>query len=79
MQDCSHLSGDLSRVTWFGVPGANFGCPNGGNCNGLWVRPHTIYIANERRNDSLVVEHEMLHDLLQSGFHPAVFQTCGVP
>ena len=79
MQDCSHLSGDMSRIAWFDVPGASFNCPTYGSCDGLWVRPHTIYIADQRRNDSLVVEHEMLHDLLQSGFHRAAFQTCGVP
>jgi len=79
MEDCLQVTGDLSRVKWFRVPGSTFDCPNGGRCDGLWVRPHTIYLAYQRMNDSLLVEHEMLHDLLQRGDHPAAFQTCGVP
>ena len=79
MEDCLQRTGDLSRIKWFVVPGSTFQCPDGGRCDGLWVRPHTIYLARRRMSDSVLVQHEMLHDLLQLGDHLAVFERCGVP
>ena len=79
METCSHLTADYGRVSWYYIPGGGFDCPTeGGNCDGMWQPPHTIYLAHERMNDSVLVEHEMLHDLIQRGDHPPVFDFCGV-
>src|SRR2546430_13748587 len=40
--------------------------------------PHTIYMAQGLLYNRRLAEHEMLHDLLQRGDHPPVFQACGV-
>ena len=91
MEGCSGLRGDMNRVAWFAIPGVfTFPCPEGGECSGLWVSPHSIYLASWAMADGpggspvrdgtyFVVRHEMLHDLLGGGEgHPPVFETCGV-
>ncbi len=61
------------------MPGVDYPCPAyEGHCDGWWQPPHTIYLAYRWRSDRQLVEHEMLHDLLQRGDHPPVFQACGV-
>jgi len=66
-------------VEWYEVPGVDYPCPAyEGRCDGWWQPTHTIYLAYRWRNDRQLVEHEMLHDLLQRGDHPPVFQACGV-
>jgi hypothetical protein len=37
-----------------------------------------IYMAQGLVYNRRLAEHEMLHDLLQRGGHPPVFQACGV-
>ena len=79
VEACAQLSGDFSRITWYEVPGSRYDCPAYPNgCVGWWQPPHTIYLAQVWVNDRGVVEHEMLHDLLQRGDHPPTFQACGV-
>jgi len=76
---CAQLSGDLSRIQWYEVPGSTYDCPTRpGGCAGWWRPPHSIYLAQAWLDYRPIVEHEMLHDLLQRSDHPPVFQTCGV-
>ena len=79
IERCAGLWGDFDRVEWYEVPGSTYTCPaHEGRCDGWWRSPHTIYVAQSQLYDRPLVEHEMLHDLLQSGDHPPVFQACGV-
>ena len=79
IEACAGLWGTFDRVEWYDVPGADYPCPAyEGLCDGWWQPPHSIYLAHRWRNDRQLVEHEMLHDLLQRGDHPPVFQACGV-
>ena len=79
VESCSGITGDFERVEWYSVPGSTYPCPAyDGQCEGWWRPPHTIYMARDLLTDRRLAEHEMLHDLLQRGDHPPVFQTCGV-
>ena len=82
VEDCSGLSGAFSRVRWFVVPESPFPCGEL-RCAGLWKSKHDVYLGATFVNDSLdryfTVRHEMLHDLLQGGYHhPPVFERCGL-
>ncbi len=77
METCAHVSAPLDEIEWYQVPGNQFATPQGPRW-GWWDPPHEIYIAVTHITDELLVEHEMLHDLLQTGDHPAAFETCGV-
>lgn len=72
----------MSRVRWFVVPGSTtFPCEYG-DCRGLWVAPHTIYLSDVAAHgffgDFFTVKHEILHDLVGQPGHPDVFQQCGL-
>ena len=81
VENCSGLRGDFTRVKWFAIPGPFFRCAEG-NCQGMWVSPHDIYLSDFARSDSagdyFTVRHEILHDLLGRGGHPPVFRTCNL-
>ena len=77
IEACAQVTAPMDRVEWYAVPGNQFATPDGPRW-GWWTPPHTIYIADAHSTDERLVEHEMLHDLLQTGTHPAQFQTCGV-
>jgi hypothetical protein len=77
METCAGISAPLDRIEWYEVPGDQFDTP-GGPRWGWWEPPHAIYIAAMHLSDEPLVEHEMLHDLLQTGAHPVTFATCGV-
>lgn len=80
VEACSGRTGAFSRVQWFVVPGVDFFIANGQRDNGLWIEHYRYIVLGERRvSDSLVVRHEMLHDLLGSLTHPAEYfdQRCG--
>lgn len=77
---CSGLSGDWRRVRWFALPETHFTGPDGREHGGWWSAPHNIYVGTpvtQQQTDALI-EHEMLHDLTQSGAHGPVFAACGV-
>jgi len=79
IEACAGLWGEFDRIEWYEVPGSDYPCPAyEGRCDGWWRPPHTIYLARQWRDEPRLVEHEMLHDLLQRGDHPPVFQACGV-
>jgi hypothetical protein len=77
MEDCARVTAPLDQIEWYVVPGERLATPEGLRW-GWWSPPHAIYIAEPYLEDEWLVEHEMLHDLLQTGAHPAAFETCGV-
>ena len=83
VQNCSHLSGDMTRVQWYVVRGTlTFPCAYGA-CRGLWAAPHNIYLSDAAADDLFAenfftVKHEILHDLVGRTGHPPVFQQCGL-
>lgn len=77
MEACAGIRAPLIRIEWYEVPGEAFATPDGARW-GWWEPPHAIYVAEAHRWDAWLVEHEMLHDLLQTGAHPTLFRTCGV-
>lgn len=85
VEACSRVSGDFQLLHWFVVLGSDdqFSCPqHGGSCGGWWEFPHEIYLAEPEVHNAAThyrtVRHEMLHDLLQTGEHPAAFDACGL-
>lgn len=79
IEACAELTGDLYAIEWFEVPGSRYACPAyARGCAGWWRPPHTIYMAEAWKTDRRLVQHEMLHDVLQRSDHPPVFRTCGV-
>lgn len=86
MEQCSLKDANLSRIQWYRALEPMLD-PNGNELNGMWVPPHSIYL-DPRVVDGAspyagwyktrIIEHEMLHDLLQTDSHPPVFTTCGV-
>jgi len=80
VEHCSGRTGAFSRVRWFVVPGADSFIANGQRDNGLWIDHYRYIVLGEGRvNDSLVVRHEMLHDLSGSLAHPTEYfaERCG--
>lgn len=70
-QSCSGLSGDLSAVTWFMVPGVSTVSLNGKAVEGYWsLAGNRIVIAGAGRLSGGIVRHEMLHALMKAGGHP---------
>lgn len=83
VEACSQLTGTMSLVDWYMVPGTTtFKCEYG-NCRGLWVSPHDIYLSDVAAHDFFgdnffTVKHEILHDLVGEPGHPPVFEQCGL-
>jgi hypothetical protein len=72
-QECSGLSGDFSKLTWFRVPGAA-SIPLGNGTDSVvgarWEDPpNRIVFAGQEYLHGDVVRHEMLHALTRSGGH----------
>ena len=73
-EECAGLQGDLARVTWFVVPGRTSFTYGNGQYDGYWWNGvHWILLAGEKVDNPLVVRHEMLHELLGRGDHPAEY------
>lgn len=60
--------GDLSRVRWF-VADSMRGERRIWHARGLWLRPHTIVMAEEAVDKSGSVCHESVHEILQTRDH----------
>lgn len=88
-QQCSGITTADSwrRIQWLAVAADSFRYAPGQWAYGFWVARHTVYLADMLRDprfpvadDSmrfrLVIRHEMLHDLTQSGEHGAAFAQC---
>ena len=79
-EDCSGLAGDLARIRWFVVPETDSFVYRGDLYDGYWWdQVHWITLASARVADGAIVRHEMLHDLLGRGDHPAEYfqRRCG--
>ena len=78
---CSGISGDLSDITWFRVPG-NAVEVHGTVAGGYWTSGgNRIVLTADNVDDGGVVRHEMLHALLRNiaGQHPRAWflELCG--
>lgn len=72
MEECVGITGDFGRVRWYTVPGESW--PNvmdGRQIAGQWWPPHDIYLAEAVTGNMGAVDHEILHDILRTGDHPA--------
>ena len=79
-EECSGASGALARVHWFVVPESNSFTYQGVRYDGYWWSDvHWITLASTKVQDPYIVRHEMLHDLLGRGDHPAEYfqRRCG--
>lgn len=73
---CAGRSGDFARVEWFVVPGVRTFQTEQGEKIALWIRHgerRHIVVAEDWMHDPFVVQHEVLHDLLNVGGHPAEY------
>lgn len=74
VERCAGLSADLARVRWFVVPHADSFNYRGTYYDGYWwSQVHWITLADAKVQNAAIVRHEMLHDLLGRGDHPAVY------
>ncbi len=70
----------LEGIVWHAAPARGFGCPVDEKvdantlCVGQWLSTGDIFIASMDRLDERVVKHEMLHAILNTGGHPAIFR-----
>lgn len=79
LEDCTKLTGHFENIVWFVVPAPSFPCHSDTNyCLGMWAAGHTILLAGPSARDSVIVKHEMLHDLLDgdSNHKNKFFKTC---
>ena len=70
----------MSRVTWFVVPGHSSFIYGTVQYDGYWWNGvHWIILAGDKVENGMIVRHEMLHELLGRGDHPAEYfqQRCG--
>ena len=77
---CSRLSGDLSSISWFEVPGASTVLLDGKPVQGYWsFASNRIVIAGTGKLTGDIVRHEMLHALIQARGHPRAkfLEDCG--
>jgi hypothetical protein len=73
-EQCAGLQGNMSRVTWFLVPNQTSFVYDNVQYDGYWWNGvHWIILAGEKVEDGMTVRHEMLHELLGRGDHPAEY------
>lgn len=73
-ENCAGLDGDLTRVSWFEVPGRTSFVYASAQYDGYWWNGvHWILLAGDKVANPLIVRHEMLHELLGRGDHPAEY------
>jgi len=64
-QECTGRSGLLSEIHWYTVASVSPSDGHDAAWRGAWEQPHTIYLVRGAETEKFVVQHEMLHDLLQ--------------
>lgn len=77
-EQCSGLRGDMSRISWYVVPGQKVLNEDGDD--GLYyTNSHRIVLAGVDVDSGRVVRHEMLHALIGAVGHPAGYfqRACG--
>jgi hypothetical protein len=73
-EECAGRYGDMSRVSWFLVPNHTSFLYGTGKYDGYWWGGvHWIVLAGEKVTNGMIVRHEMLHELLGRGDHPAAY------
>jgi hypothetical protein len=80
VEACSGQQGSISRISWYWTPDHPYFTYQGESYDGYWFRyQHQIILGRDYVQDSTVVRHEMLHDLLDTGDHPPEFfvDRCG--
>lgn len=71
---CSELDAPLDRISWFVVPHHDTFQYQGRSFDAhWWATYHWIVLAEAHVQDAATVRHEMLHDLLGRGDHPAEY------
>jgi hypothetical protein len=71
VESCSGITGSLSKLTWYDVPGVTEFQFNGQIVSGYWTRgSNSIVLADSSQLDGSVVRHEMLHSLIKASGHP---------
>jgi hypothetical protein len=73
VETCAARTADFSRVRWFELPNAPYLTYRGVEYDGYWWSTHWILLAGDWEQKALIVRHEMLHDVLGTGHHPAEF------
>jgi len=79
-EQCAGLHGDMARVHWFVIPNRTSFVYGDGQYDGYWWNDvHWILLAGDKVTNGMIVRHEMLHELLGRGDHPAEYfqQRCG--
>ncbi len=70
-ESCSGVTGSLSKISWYVVPGVTEFQLRGQTVSGYWTEgSNSIVIADSSRLDGSVVRHEMLHALIKGSGHP---------
>lgn len=72
MEACSGLHGDFARVRWYHVSGSRVRAPDAGGYAAAVTYPslHTIILADFYAADTIVIRHEVMHDLADVTSHP---------
>jgi hypothetical protein len=73
VENCSGKRADMARIAWFIVPNEDHFVYRGKSFDGYWWSTHWVVLASPFVDDAAIVRHEMLHDLLNRGDHPAEF------
>jgi len=79
-EQCAGLHGNMTRVHWFVVPNRTSFVYRDGQYDGYWWDDvHWILLAGDKVANGMIVRHEMLHELLGRGDHPAEYfqRRCG--
>jgi hypothetical protein len=73
LEACSGLTGDFARVQWFRMRGTQVPEGDGGDYAAALTYPstHRIIIADFYAADTIVVKHELMHELSRTPAHPS--------
>lgn len=79
MEACSGRTGDFDAISWWLADSLRTP-PGELVTKGEWEAPHTIRLRRGYEGNDWIVDHEMLHDLLQTTAHPSPpFGVCDAP
>jgi hypothetical protein len=74
VEQCAGRIANMSRIQFFSLPGRTSFMYQDGQYDGYWWNGvHWILLAGDKVQNGMIVRHEMLHDLLGRGDHPAVY------